>query len=222
MGKEAAETPEDGSGAGAQRHGAVRTVRRFARHDRRLRLGGEAGVVGADARPKPRATEGVTPALCRRYVWLRQMISLASLCAPMSTRPPPPRSPVRGTLVLVCTSLPAPPKTRTLGHLADHRIRGAREHAFPASSSASTDHGMADGDTRASKACQPAWRGLLQGRVTQHRRSRRPDTIARATGSAGWGQDLRAPSCRKGQSPRPCPHALPSSITHSPTRPEPE
>jgi hypothetical protein len=48
---------------GAELHGAIRTVGRFARHDRRLRLGGEAGVAGPDVRPKPRATEGVTQAV---------------------------------------------------------------------------------------------------------------------------------------------------------------
>jgi hypothetical protein len=72
-----------------------------------------------------------------------------------------------------------------LGCLADRCVRGAREHAFSASSSASTDHGKADGDPCASRASQAAWRCLPQGRVTRHRRSRRPDTIAQATGSAG-------------------------------------
>jgi hypothetical protein len=67
-GKAGPETPEDGSGAEVAASWS-RTSRchpnrgRFARHDRRLRLGGEAGVAGPDVRPKPRATEGVTQAL---------------------------------------------------------------------------------------------------------------------------------------------------------------
>ena len=34
-----------------------------------MRLGGEAGVAGSDARPKPRATEGVTQAFCAGEPW---------------------------------------------------------------------------------------------------------------------------------------------------------
>jgi len=67
-GKAGPETPEDGSGAevAASWSPTSRCLpnrRRFARHDRRLRLGGEAGVAGPGVRPKPRATEGVTQTL---------------------------------------------------------------------------------------------------------------------------------------------------------------
>jgi hypothetical protein len=67
-GKADPETPEDGGGAEVAASWSPTSRchpnrRRFARHDRRLRLGGEAGVEGPDARPKPRATEGVTQAV---------------------------------------------------------------------------------------------------------------------------------------------------------------
>jgi hypothetical protein len=67
-GKAGPETPEDGNSAEVAASWSPTSRchpnrRRFARHDRRLRLGGEEGVAGPDVRPKPRATEGVTQVL---------------------------------------------------------------------------------------------------------------------------------------------------------------
>jgi hypothetical protein len=46
--------------------------RRFSRHHRRLRLGGEAGVAAADAPPKPHVTRGGNAGIGRQYGWLPQ------------------------------------------------------------------------------------------------------------------------------------------------------
>jgi hypothetical protein len=55
----ATETPEGGGGAGAKRHGAARTVRRFAAiFTDALRLDGEAGIAEATARPKTARIRG--------------------------------------------------------------------------------------------------------------------------------------------------------------------
>jgi hypothetical protein len=140
----------------------------------------------------------------------------------VSTRPPPPRSPVCGTLVLVCTCPAGPTENPHLGALADHRIRaGERTHVRCAI--------VRDGRSRHGGWRHLRFEGLSPGlALPPPGQGHTASTITAAGhdctshGEPGWGQDPRAPSCRKGQSPRPCPRALPSSITHSPMRPKPE
>ena len=109
-----------------------------------MRLGGEAGVAGDDARPKPHATEGVTPALCRRHFGLRWMIFSPPLCAPMSTGPPSPQSYVRGTLEMVCArsgGLTGNPQPGGACPIA--AFEGTGEPTVRKPSFAATDHVMA-------------------------------------------------------------------------------
>jgi hypothetical protein len=142
----------------------------------------------------------------------------------VSTRPPPPRSPVCGTLAWCWSApaLPVPEKIRSLGHLADHRIRGGERtrslHHRPRRPI--TAWRMATLALRA-----PVTRsGVTSSRARSHSIDDHGDRIRlhEPRGQPGRGQDPRAPSCRKGQSPRPCPHAVPSNITHPPMRPKPE
>lgn len=109
-----------------------------------MRLGGEAGVVGDDARPKPHATEGVTPAWGQRHFGLRWVIFSPPLCAPLSTGPPSPQSYVRGTLEMVCArsgGLTGNPQPGGACPIA--AFEGTGEPTVRKPSFAATDHVMA-------------------------------------------------------------------------------
>jgi hypothetical protein len=145
-------------------------------------------------------------ALCRRHLWLRQMISLASLVRSREHEAAPAsktclRRPGAG-LHLPCRSYrkPAPWGTRLIT-----ASEGVREPAFAAPTSATADHDMADGDTCASRACHPAWRCLSRARshgIDDHGGRTR---LHEPRGQPGCGKIERVRHLPKRPKPRPCP-----------------